>query len=325
MRAIRVHQFGDPSVLKLEEVPMPEPGPGQVQVRIHAAGVNPVDTYIRAGRYGVLPTPPYTPGCDGAGTISVLGPGVTRWKVGDRVFFHGTTQGRPHGAYAEFAVCDETKVFPLPAHTGFAEGAALGVPYATAYQALFNRAKAKAGEIVLVHGASGGVGTAALQLARWKGLQVIGTAGSEAGLELVRANGAHLAVSHKAALYLDQIREAANHGRGPDIILEMLANVNLDQDLDVIAPGGRVVVIGNRGRVEIDPRKTMSKDSSILGMSLWNATYDELAVVYADIVAGLEKGVLVPVIGQEMPLADATRAHETLANTGAYGKIVLIP
>jgi len=325
MRAIQVHQFGDPSVLQLDEVPTPIPGPGQVQVKVHAAGVNPVETYIRSGRYGILPMPPFIPGSDGAGVISALGSGVTRWKAGDRVFFHGTALGRPYGGYAEFAVCDEDKVYRLPANCGFAEGAALGVPYATAYQGLFVKAQAKTGEIVLVHGASGGVGTAALQLARWKGLRVIGTAGSPDGLDLVRANGAHLAVSHKAGLYVDQIRDASDGGRGPDIILEMLANVNLDQDLDLIAKGGRIVVIGNRGRVEIDPRKIMAKDAAIYGVMLWNQDYPELAAIYADIVTGVEQGSLVPAIGQEIPLADASRAHDAIMTPGAYGKIVLIP
>ena len=325
MRAIQVHQFGDPSVLTVEQVPAPEPGPGQVQVRVQAVGVNPVETYIRSGRYANLPSLPFTPGSDGAGTIAALGSGVSRWKVGDRVFFHGTALGRNMGAYAELAVCDQDKVFPLPSRVGFAEGAALGVPYATAYRALFQRAQAKSNEIVLVHGASGGVGIAALQLARWKGLRVIGTAGSPEGLDLVRANGAHFAVSHKEALYLDQIREAADHGHGPDIILEMLANVNLDLDLDVIALRGRIVVIGNRGRIEIDPRKIMSRDAVVTGLTLWNASYEELAAIYADLVTGLEAGVLVPVIGQEWSLADAPRAHDAVMKQGAYGKIVLLP
>ncbi len=199
------------------------------------------------------------------------------------------------------------------------------MPYATAYRALFQRAVARPGEIVLVHGASGGVGIAALQLARWKGLRVIGTAGTPQGLDLVRANGAHFAISHKEALYLDQIKAAADQGRGPDIILEMLANVNLDQDLDIIAPGGRIVVIGNRGRIEIDPRKIMSRDAAVLGLTLWNATQAELAGIYQDLVGGLESGVLVPVIGQEWPFAEAARAHDAVMTPGAYGKVVLLP
>jgi len=325
MRAIRIHQFGDPSVMVVEDIPTPVPGPGQVLVRVHAAGVNPVETYIRSGRYGFLPALPYTPGSDGAGMIVAVGGGDHSWKAGDRVFFHGTAAGQTGGSYAEMAVCEAHQVHPLPAHTGFSEGAALGVPYATAHVALFGKAAARPGEIVLVHGASGGVGTAALQLARWKGLKVIGTAGSPDGLELVRANGAHFAVGHREPLYLDQIKAAANNGRGPDIILEMLANVNLDQDFDLIAPRGRVVIVGNRGRIEIDPRKIMSKDLTVTGVFLWGCTPEELAPVYADIGLGLEQRTLVPVIGLELPLEDAPRAHEAVINSRAYGKIVLVP
>ena len=325
MRAILVHQFGDPSVLAVEEVPTPTAGPGQVQVKVQAAGVNPVDTYIRSGRYGTLPTLPFVPGADGAGTITGLGPEVTQWAVGDRVFFHGTALGRPYGAYAEVAVCAADQVYRLPASIGFAQGAAIGVPYATAHRALFGKAGAKSGEIVLVHGASGGVGIAAVQLARWKGLGVIGTAGTEDGLELVRANGAHFAVSHRAALYHDQIREAASHGRGPDVILEMLANENLDADLDLVAPKGRIVIIGNRGRIEIDPRKVMVKDATIGGVFLWGVSAEDLALIYQDLVLGLEQGVLVPVVGQEFQLTAAAAAHEAIMNQRAYGKVVIIP
>ncbi|MGE0439269.1 MAG: NADPH:quinone reductase [Gemmatimonadales bacterium] len=325
MRAVVVNQFGDPAMLVVQEVPTPEPGPGEVVVKVEAAGVNPVDTYIRSGRYAMLPTLPYIPGSDGAGTISAVGSGVTTWKQGDRVFFHGTALGRPAGAYAEYALCAAEHVFRLPANTGFAEGAALGIPYATAHLALFHRAAARPGEIVLVHGASGGVGIAALQLARWKDLKVIGTAGSPEGLDLVKANGAHFAVSHREALYYDQIKAAASNGRGPDVILEMLANVNLDHDLDMLAPRGRIVVIGSRGRVEIDPRKTMRGNGAILGLSMWNATMDDLAPVYAELVQGLEQGVLVPVIRQEWSFDEAPRAHDEVMNQGAYGKIVLRP
>ncbi|MBX3145319.1 MAG: NADPH:quinone reductase [Gemmatimonadales bacterium] len=325
MRAIQVHEFGDPSVLKLVDVPTPVPGPGQVLVAVQAVGVNPAETYMRSGRYALLPTLPYIPGSDGAGIIRQVGPGVTGWQENDRVFFHGTAAGRSFGAYAELAVCGTHQVFRLPANVGFSEGAAVPIPYATAYQALVRKAAAQPGEIVLVHGASGGVGIAAVQLARWKQLRVIGTAGTSEGLELVRANGAHLAVSHKGALYLDQVREAANQGRGPDVILEMLANVNLDQDLDVLAPKGRIVVIGSRGRVEIDPRKIMSKDAAVLGVLLWNDSPEVLAPVFDDLIRGLEQGSLVPVVGREIPLAEAARAHDAVMEPGAYGKIVLVP
>jgi NADPH2:quinone reductase len=323
MRAIRVHAFGDASVLTLEEVPTLEPGAGQVQVRVHAVGVNPVDTYIRSGRYPVLPTLPYTPGTDGAGVITAVGDGADEWKAGQRVFFFGTAEGRGRGAYADHAVCTASQVHRLPDQVGFAQGAALGVPYATAHRALFGRGRGRAGETVLVHGASGGVGLAALQLARWRGLTVIGTAGTEEGLALVRANGAQFAVSHREALYLDQIRDATG-GKGPNLIIEMLANVNLDADLGLVAARGRVVVVGNRGRIEIDPRQTMTKDSTILGMSLWNVAEDELGAIYADIVDGLECGALTPVVGREFPLAEAAKAHDAVLAPGARGKVVLV-
>jgi NADPH:quinone reductase len=156
MKAIVVKQFGEPSVMKIEEVPDLKAGPGQVVVRIHAAGVNPVETYIRAGVYPRMPTLPYTPGMDGAGVVMSIGKDVTRVKVGDRVYLAGCLTG----TYAEQGLCDDWAVFTLPAHVSFAQGAAMHQPYATAFRALFDRANAQGGETVLIHGASGGVGIA---------------------------------------------------------------------------------------------------------------------------------------------------------------------
>ena len=320
MKAIQVHEFGDPDVLKLEEVPDPTPGPAQVVVRIHAAGVNPVDAYIRTGGHIVRPPLPYTPGMDAAGVIESVGEGVTRLNPGDRVYVAGTISG----AYAEKALCLATQVHLLAARVSFEQGAAVGVPYATAYRGLFQRANARPGEVVLVHGASGGVGTAAVQLARAAGLTVIGTGGTEKGRQLVAEQGAHHVLDHRSPDYLDEIRKLTG-GRGVDVILEMLANVNLAKDLGLLAQRGRVVVIGNRGTIEIDPRAAMGKDSSIIGMSLFNASEEERASIHAALVAGLESGTLRPVVGQNMLLAEAPRAHEAVMEPGAYGKIVLIP
>ena len=319
MRAIVVHEFGGPEVLKFEDAPDPAPGAGQVVVAVKAAGVNPVETYIRAGAYARKPNLPYTPGADGAGVVEAIGPGVTRVRVGDRVYFHSV-----NGSYAQRVAAEDWKVVPLPDRVTFQQGAALGVPYATAWRALFIRAQAHAGETVLVHGASGGVGTAAVQIARAHGMRVIGTAGTEEGLKLIREQGAHLALNHREDDYLQQVGPFTG-GRGADVILEMLANVNLDRDLDSIGMRGRVVVIGNRGRVEIDPRKAMGKDGVVLGMTLFNASPEELQQIHAGLVAGLENGTLKPVIGKELPLADAARAHVAVMDAGAQGKIVLIP
>src|SRR5581483_7907399 len=320
MKAIRVHEFGGPEVMKLEEVAELEAGPGEVLVRIRAVGVNPVDTYIRAGMYARKPPLPYTPVSDAAGDVLAVGEGVRGVKVGDRVYTSGTLTG----AYAEQALCSGDQVHRLAGRVSYAQGAAVNVPYATAYRALFQRAQGQPGETVFVHGASGGVGTGAVQLARAAGFTVIGTGGSERGRELVKENGAHHVLDHKAADYLDQLMQLTE-GRGVDVILEMLANVNLAKDLTLLAPRGRVVVIGNRGTIEINPRDAMGRDAAILGMSLFNATERELAIIHTALVAGLEVGTLTPVAGQEMPLADAARAHEEVMKPGAYGKLVLIP
>lgn len=320
MKAIQVHEFGGPEVLNLVDVPDPTPGPGQVVVRIHAAGVNPVDTYVRAGQHSLRPRLPYTPGVDGAGVIESIGEGVKRVKPGDRVYVAGTLSG----TYAEKSLCSEIQVHLLAETISFEQGAAVNVPYATAYRALFQRAIAKPGEVVLVHGASGGVGIAAVQLARAAGLTIIGTGGSEKGRQLVAEQGAHHVLDHHSPDYPERIRSLTNE-RGVDLILEMLANLNLAKDLGLLAQRGRVVVIGNRGTIEIDPRAAMSKDSSIIGMSLFNASAEEVASVHAALVAGLENGTLRPVVGRKMPLQAAARAHEAVLEPGAYGKTVLIP
>lgn len=320
MKAIRVHEFGGPEVLKLDEVPDLHPGPGQVLIQVKAAGVNPYDTYMRQGTYAVKPSLPYTPGSDAAGTVESVGEGVEGLAPGDRVYAAGTLTG----AYAQQALAEAWQVHPLPARITFTQGAGINVPYATAYRALFKVAHAQAAETVLIHGASGGVGTAGVQLARAAGMTVIGTGGTDRGRALVLAEGAHHVLDHRAPGYLDELKKLT-HGRGVDVILEMLANVNLAKDLTVLATRGRVVVIGNRGNIEINPRDIMSRDAAVLGMVLWNTSRPDLASIHAGIVAGLENGTLRPVVGKEIPLADAAQAHRAVMEPGAHGKIVLVP
>ena len=320
MKAIRVHEFGGPEVMKLEEVPDLTAGPGQVVVSVKAAGVNPADAYIRTGGYAVKPSLPYTPGMDAAGTVLAVGEGVENVQLGERVYVGGTLRG----AYAGQTLCEASQVHPLPAPVSFAQGAGVNVPYATAYRALYQRAQGKPGETVLVHGASGGVGIAAVQMARASGLTVIGTAGTEKGRKLALDEGAHHVLDHRRPGYEEEII-ALTKGRGVDVILEMLANVNLAKDLTLLALRGRVVVIGNRGSIEINPRATMQRDLSIQGFTLFNATKDDLIGIHAALVAGLENGTLNPIVGREMPLADAPLAHQAVMEPGAYGKIVLVP
>jgi NADPH2:quinone reductase len=257
---------------------------------------------------------------DAAGEVESVGPGVKVWKQGDRVYTSDTLTG----SYAQFALCESKSVHRLTANISFQQGAAINIPYATAYRALFHRARAQAGEVVFIHGASGGVGIAATQLARAAGFFIIGTAGTEAGRKLVADHGAHHILDHRDPAYLEQLMKLTE-GRGVDVILEMLANVNLGKDLTVLAKNGRVIVIGSRGNVEITPRELMKRDADIRAMTLFNATDLELAGIHTALDAGLENGTLRPVVGREISLGDAAKAHVAVLESGAYGKIVLIP
>ncbi len=318
MRAVRVRDFGGPEVLRVEETADPTTNAGQVLVRVHAAGVNPADTYVRSGQYANLPQLPYTPGQDGAGVVVAIGQGVSRVAVGDRVFFCGTLTG----AYAGLALCDATRVFPLPESVSFAQGAAVGVPYGTAYRALFHKARATAPEWVLVHGASGGVGLGAVQLAVAAGLRVIGTAGSEAGLALVKAQGAHHVLDHGSTGYSDTIR-ALTEGHGVDVVIESAAHANLQRDLEMMALGGRVVVVGNRSETQVNLRAGMTTDAVIMPFLLTNMNASDFANTYASLSAGLRNGTLRPIVATELPLDQAAQAHRDVMAGKALGKIVL--
>ncbi|MCU1386052.1 MAG: quinone oxidoreductase [Acidobacteria bacterium] len=325
MKAIRVREYGGPAVLTLEDVPDPNAGSGDVVVRVRAAGVNPVDAYIATGTYPRKPPLPYTPGQDGAGEVVSAGAEVKDFKAGDRVYICGvgrTVAGA--GTYAELAVCTPSQLHHLPSRVSFGQGAALGVPYCTAYRALFQRAHATPGETVLVHGATGGVGIACVELAHARGMTVIGSGGTEAGLKVVTEHGADVVVNHKADGYTDRIMNATG-GAGVNLIIEMAAHVNLDRDLGLLSKHGRVVVVGNRGKTDIDARQAMGRDAAILGMTLFNVTDLEFVEIHAALIAGLTNGTLNPVVGREIALADAPRAHEAVLGSGALGKIVLVP
>jgi NADPH2:quinone reductase len=321
VKAIVVREFGEPGVLRLEEAPDPRlAGPDEILVDVKAVGVNPVEAYIRTGTYPPIPPRPYTPGSDSAGLVAEVGKNVTQFGPGDRVY----TSGSLSGTYAERTLCLTAHVHRLPAPTSFSQGAALGVPYATAFHALFHRARAVPGETVLVHGASGGVGLAAVQLAATRGATVFGTAGSEEGRRLVLDQGAARALDHADPAHFDEILELTE-GYGVDVIIELLANVNLGRDLAVLASRGRVVVVGSRGTVEVTPRDLMNREADIYGMRMPNVSLEELASIHAGIVAGLASGALFPVIAQELPLAEASAAHHAVIEGRHLGKIVLLP
>ncbi len=319
MKAVVVSEFGGPEVMKVVEHSLPDLVAGQVLIAVQAIGVNPVETYIRAGTYPLLPELPYTPGGNVAGTIEACGPEVDTLRVGDRVYSAQTVSG----AYAEKAICQADTVFPLPASLSFSQGTALGVPAATAWRGLFIRGKAQAGETLLVHGASGSVGQAAVQLGRAAGLKVFGTAGSEEGCTLVEQLGA-TAINHNSQNY-DQELLKQNGGAGFDLILEMLANKNLEMDLNLLGSSGRVVIIGSRGRIEIDPRATMGKETDIRGLALFHATKEEMIATHRGLAEAMAAGSLSPQISTELQLSEAAVAHERVMKDGNGGKIVLIP
>lgn len=324
MKAIRAHSFGGPEVLRLDEIDDPVPGPGEVVIDVRAAGVNPADTYMRNGTYAIVPELPYVPGGDAAGIISAIGPDVVGYAIGDRVFA-GTAQSFDFtGCYAEKLKRKAAEIGALPDSVSFAEAATFGVSYTTAHYALFARGDAQAGETVFIHGASGSVGTSAVQLAKRAGLTVIGSGGTAKGLELIVSAGADHAVDHTASGYLDDVRRLTND-KGPELILEMLANVNLAADMDLAAKYGRIVVIGNRGEVTITPRVAMMKELDIRGIALWNATREQMKPILDDILVGVAEGSLRPVVGRQMPLAEAAAAHIAVLEPGAHGKIVLLP
>ena len=320
MKAIIVKEFGEAEVMKLVEVSDLEPKENQILVKIEAAGINPVDTYIRAGQHSQKPNLPYTPGKDAAGIVVKVGTNVGKSKAGDRVL----TADSVTGTYAEFCLCEENQLIKLPENVSFEQGAGVFVPYATSYRALFQKAKAKRGETVLIHGASGGVGTAAVQWAKNAGLKVIGTASSSDGRNLVKEQGADFVFDHSKENYLDQINEATG-GKGVDIILEMLANENLVKDFDVLAKFGRITIIGNRGSIDFNPRLTMGKDAAIFGMALFNAPEDEMSEIFDAIYEGLKDGFLKPFVGKTFALEDAAQAHHSVIEEKAFGKIVLKP
>lgn len=320
MKRIRVYELGGPEVMKLEEAPELVPGPGQVVVRVKAAGVNPVDTYVRAGQYGYHPEVPYTPGADAAGIVEAVGEGVSHVKVGDRVYGARCISG----SYAEQALFDALHVHSIPEPVTFAQGASIGISYVTAYGALLLRARIKRRETVLVHGASGGVGTAALQLLRQMPVRIIATAGSEEGRRLVKELGAEVVLDHHDPGHYEEIK-GLTRGRGVNVILEMLANENLAEDLKILAFLGRVVVVGCRGTIEIDPRQLMWCSGAILGLRLRNLTKAEYRKIHASLVEGLRQGNLRPVVGTEFPLAQSAEAHCAILQSPAYGNIVLIP
>lgn len=317
MKAIEMLSFGEPDVLKLTEKTAPSVDNNQVIVKVLFAGVNPADTYIRQGGYAFFnPELPYTPGFDGAGVITEIGSHVTDFQIGDRVFISTSLGEKGTGTYAEYVSCTTDSIRLLPDSVSFEEGAALGIPATAAYRALFQRGQLKKGETVLIHGASGSVGTLAVQMAKKAGAYVIGTAGNRENCQSVYENGADLVLNHNLEDYLQEVPKV-------DLVLEMLANINLEKDLEIINQRGRIIIIGNRGSLNFNPRLTMAKEADIRGIAIWNATKTEREESLTAIETYLSQGILKPEIGKIYPLKEAAQAQHDIIHQPVKGKILL--
>eukprot|EP00927_Polykrikos_kofoidii_P033962 TRINITY_DN2879_c0_g2_i1.p1 TRINITY_DN2879_c0_g2~~TRINITY_DN2879_c0_g2_i1.p1 ORF type:complete len:377 (+),score=68.21 TRINITY_DN2879_c0_g2_i1:113-1132(+) len=328
--SIVAEKFGGPEVMQLGSKVLPAVAAGQVRVKIGAAGVNPSDTYMRLGPHGpwaatphLLPSPPFTPGKDGAGVVEEVGDGVVGISVGQRVYLTGAITG----TYAAEAVCAAATVYPLPDGISFPQGACVGVPCATAYHALRFRARAEAGQKIFIHGASGAVGLAAVQLAKDMGCFVVGTAGTPVGLEAVQKAGVDAAINHREEGYLEKAKAAAPEGF--DVILEMAGHANLLADFALAGKRSCVCIIGSKAEpVGINPRLTMPKEIDIRGVFLSSQTAEEKVATHVALQDAMSRGALVPVVGMELPLEGAPKAHVEVmqpSGGGALGNIVLVP
>uniref|UniRef100_A0A915C452 Enoyl reductase (ER) domain-containing protein n=1 Tax=Parascaris univalens TaxID=6257 RepID=A0A915C452_PARUN len=317
-RAAVVRTFGDPERIQVEnQAILPQlTSPNQALIRVKCAGVNPVDAYIRSGHYSVLPHLPYTPGREGSGIVEQVGEKVKDFKIGDRVWFTDPLIG----SCADYSIAD--KFYKLNDETSFAEGATLGIKYMTAYRALFLKAHARAGQTVLIHGASGGVGLAACQLAFASSLKVIGTASTVDGRQLVKENGAEFVVDHSKGEYWEELKEA--YPSGFDVILEMLANANLEHDFELVANNGCIIVIGSRGTVEVNPRLLMVKEACVRGALLAKSSANEYDFMSAHIGRLLMENAIRPVISKRFPLRQLSAAHRYIIHhIGSHGSVVI--
>jgi NADPH2:quinone reductase len=323
MNAIQVHKFGGPEVLEYStNVPRPKPGADDVLVRIKAVGVNPVDVVIRIGGFGPQQFP-YIPGVDFAGIVEEVGSNVTDLKVGQRVYGSDLTSPAAMKAYAEFISVKHNHVHPLHDNLSFSQGASIPIPYFTAYRALFHHAQTKPGETVFVHGASGGVGIAVVQIASGLGMTVIGTASTPEGQELAKKAGANFIFNHYEEGYLEKVKEAAGE-KGINVIVEGIADKNLAKDLGLICKQGRIVIVGGATDIAINPVNIFANEVTVKGVFSYNINDDQLFETREALYAGAKAGWLSPFIWKEFPLEKAADAHTLLkSGAGARGKIIL--
>ncbi|MGX7348686.1 NADPH:quinone reductase [Dolosicoccus paucivorans] len=322
MKSIVVSQFGQADQLKYEDNELPQLKDNQVQVKLAYAGINPVETYIRTGEYAFKPDLPWTPGFDGAGVVEGVGANVTRFKEGDHVFVAALNHNDNSGTYSEQVVVDEMCVEPL-GEVAFDKGASLGLNALTAYRATMTKGQVSKEDVVLINGASGGVGMIALQLAKIEGATVIATASHEDDQKRLLALGADHVMDHLSNLTKDQVGQFKEEFK-PTLIIETLANKNLELDLEVVKPHGRIVLIGSKGTIEVTPRFIMGKELQVLGMGIWEATKEEHRDSLSHLGKLLRTEKIDPIVGKVFDLKDASKAHQAIEEGKTkFGKTLL--
>lgn len=331
MKAAFIHETGEPSVFLYGDLPTPEPGPGQVLVKIAAAAVNPIDTYIRSGAVALPIEFPYICGCDLAGTVEAVGEGVSRFAAGDRVWGSNQSLFGRQGSFAEYAAVDEGWLYPTPESMSdeiAAAGALVGI---TAHLGLFLNAGLKEGETVFVNGGTGGVGSAVIQLAKSVGARAIATVGSEEKKALCGSLGADLVLNYNDGNLDDQLR-AESEANGIDVWFETQREPTPDRTVELMSKRGRIIFMAGRAaRPEFPVGPFYVKDLRLFGFAMFNASADEQRVCATAINELFGNGGWSPQIGQTFPLSEAAAAHQlqednTLGGQGTLsGKIIVTP
>lgn len=328
MKAAFVNEFGPPENIIYGDLPRPEPTGSQVLVKVEAVAVNPVDTYIRGGAIAMNAPLPFVVGCDLAGVVEAVGPDVTLFQVGQRVW--GSNQGLlgRQGTFAEYAAVDQCWLYPTPEAVKSEDAAAISLVGVTAHLGLVRDAKLQAGEILFVNGGTGGVGSTVAQMSKAIGAQVVTTAGSDEKVQACRDLGADLAINYKTEDVAAKIKQFAPDG--VNVWWETLRTPNFEQTFSHLHMRGRMIVMAGRdARPEFPIGPFYTRDCKLFGFAMFNASPDEQRAAAEDINRWLVEGKLKPRIDRVMPLADAAKAHRlqeesTVGGSGALaGKIVL--
>jgi NADPH:quinone reductase len=323
MRAAYIEQTGPSESIQVGELPRPEPGPGQVLVRVRATALNPIDLYIRSGVVAMPMSFPFISGADFAGTVEAVGPGATRYKVGDRVWGSNLGMLGRQGASAEFAAVDEALAYPTPPNQADAEAAGQALVGITAHLGLFHKGQLKSGEAVYIPGGSGGLGSMVVQMAKAAGARVATSAGSPEKVELCKALGADLALNYKLDDIPAKLREFAPEGI--DVWFETTRDPNLEVNVPLLRKRGRMIIVAGRAAKPVLPFGSFyPRDCSILGFAMFNASADEQSASAAEIAKFAELGLLKTPIGKTFPLADAAQAHKFLEEATIQGSGKLI-